>query len=381
MQGQGGVGERILVLAVDFDDDLSRAGIKTPVYGYKQVLDTALHFALYDPEDSDLNVLFALLKVVDELSSKGYEAIPAIVAGSEYGGVTASLAVRKQVEELVREVRPNGVIVVSDGSEDELVVPVISSIVNIYGVKRVIVKQHRGVEETYLLLVRYIRKALTEPRFSRLFLGFPGAILIVISALALTGMLKEAFLIGLLLLGIAMVLVGFGLEDKIISAILETPVSMVSYATAGLTISFALALFIEQLYNARPITPRTLATSLDAFTGMLGFALGVMIFGHILSKFISGTIRPGREALYVVVIAVMLILLSKIGEALRLMGSFSLGELVSALLQINFTLYTLLGIVVIGIVWKLGSIIDGVLGSRESKSTFQTSSLSSEKSK
>ena len=372
--------ERILVLAVDFDDDLSRAGIKTPIYGYKQVLDAAIRFALYDPEDSDLNALFAVLKIADELSSKGYDAIPAVVAGSETGGTTASLMIRKQVEELVKKTRANGVIVVSDGSEDELVVPIISSLTSIYGIRRVVVKQHRGVEETYLLLARYIRKALTEPRFSRLFLGVPGVILIVISALSLAGMLREALLVGLMLLGAAMVITGFGLEDKILSAILETPVSMVSYAAAGLASILAIALLVGQLYGAKSITPQALASSLDAFTGLVGFAAGVMIFGHILSKLISGTIRPGRESLYVVIAAVILILLDKIGEAIRLMDKLSLDEFLSALVQVDFAIYTILGIVVVGVMWRLAGILDEALQAEE-KTTSQTSSLSSEKSK
>ena len=51
---------RILVLYVDRDDDIGvKAKIKTPIIGREDNLKAALSFALSDPEDSDVNALFA----------------------------------------------------------------------------------------------------------------------------------------------------------------------------------------------------------------------------------------------------------------------------------------------------------------------------------
>ena len=348
---------RLLVLAVDVDDDLSRAGIVTPIYGRDKLLEAATRFALYDPEDSDLNVLFAAVKVADRLRSRGVDAIPAAVAGSENGGVEASLRIREQVLHLVEETGAEGVVVVSDGSEDESVIPVISSVVPVLGVHRVVVKQHRGVEETYILLARYLKKAITEPRFARMFLGIPGVILVVVSALSLLGLLREALLVGLMILGVAMVVRGFELEDRIASVVTETPVSMIAYGTATLSFILAVGLLASQLVNGVH-SPADLAAALRGFTSLVGFAASIAVFGHVLSKLISGTLNPGREALLATVITVSLVLLDKLVDAVSLMRSLSVPDLIAALVQVNFILYAIAGMLVVGIVWRLARMLE-----------------------
>ena len=357
--------EKLLVVAVDVDDDLAKAGIKTPVHGRDRVLEAAARFALHDPEDSDLNALFAAVKTADELRSKGYDAVPAAVAGSESGGIEASIRIREQLSTLLEETGASAVVVVTDGSEDETVIPVIESLAPIYAIRRVVVKQHRGVEETYILFAKYVKKALTEPRFSRLFLGVPGAVLVVFSALSLLGMLREAVLLGLLLLGLAMVIRGFELEDRIINVVMETPVSLIAYGTATLALLLAIGLLAGQLYNSGELTPASLAASLNGFSSLVGFAASIALFGHVLSKLISGKLRPGREALYVVTLAVAVILLDKISQAASLMETVSIGEMIRALVQVNFALYAIAGTIAVGITWRLARLLDAALESEE----------------
>jgi putative membrane protein len=356
--------KRLLVLVVDIDDDLSRAGIVAPLLGREEVLEAATRFALHDPEDSDLNALFAAVKVADELSLRGYEAVPAVVAGSERGGHEAALRVREQLAQLLERRRFDGVVFVSDGSEDETLLPVISSMLPVYGVYRVVVKQHRGVEETYVLLAKYIRKALTEPRFSRLFLGIPGVILVVISSLALVGLLRQALLLGLLLLGVAMVVRGFDLEDRIVSVFSETPVSLISYGTAALAVALGIGLLASQLYGG-PGSPSSLAAALRGFVGLVGFAAGVAVFGHAVSKLITGGLRPGRELVYVTVVVASIVLMQRIADALAAMKTFSVSEFIRALVEVNFALYVLAAIVVVGIAWRLGRYLDEVFASEQ----------------
>ena len=352
------------MLVVDVDDDLSRAGIATPLLGEGEVLRAAERFALYDPEDSDLNALFAAVKIARELRGRGYDAVPGVVAGHEAGGTEAALRAREQLEELLRRSGFDGVVFVSDGSEDETLLPVIESMLPVYGVERVIVKQHRGVEETYVLLARYIKKALTEPRFARLFLGIPGVILVVISALALLGMLRQALLTGLLLLGVAMVIRGFELEDRLVSLFSETPVSMIAYGTAGLSVALAVGLLVSQVYGGVG-SPARLAAALRGFTGLVGFAAGIALFGHAVSKLITGTLRPGRELVYVAVVAASLVLMDKIAEAASLMKSLSIGSFIEALVEVNFALYVVASILGLAVAWRLGRYLDAVLHEEE----------------
>jgi len=356
--------KKLLVLVVDLDDDISRAGIVSPVVGRAAVLDAATRFALHDPEDSDLNAIFAAVKIADELVLKGYEAVPAIVAGSERGGPEAALRVREQLEAIVGRDRFDGVVFVSDGSEDETLIPVISSILPIYGVERVVVQQHRGVEETYVLFAKYLRKAFTEPRFSRLFLGIPGLILVVISALALAGMLRQALLIGLLILGAAMTVRGFDLEDRLVSVFSETPVSLISYGTAALAVALGIGLLASQLYGGAR-SPQEVAAALRGFVGLVGFAAGVAVFGHAVSKLITGGLRPGKELIYITVIVVSIVLMQKIADAIAVMKTLSVGDFIEALVEVNFALYVLAAIIVVGIVWRLGRYLDTVFAPSE----------------
>ncbi|NOZ88476.1 MAG: DUF373 family protein [Crenarchaeota archaeon] len=348
---------RLLVLAVDVDDDLSGAGIRTPIYGRERVLEAATRFALYDPEDSDLNTLFAAVKIADQLRREGYDAVPAVVAGSRRGGVEAGLAIQRQLVRLLEETGADGVVVVSDGSEDESVIPVISSVAPVRAVHRVVVKQHRGVEETYILLARYLRKALTEPRFARTFVGIPGIILVVVSALSLLGLLREALLVGLLILGVAMVVRGFELEDRIASVVTETPVSLIAYGTATLSFLLALGLLATQLVGGVS-NPEELASALKGFTSLVGFAASIAVFGHVLSKLISGDLRPGREALVVTVITVAVVLLNKIADAVALMEALTVSEFIAALVEVNFILYAVAGMLIVAVTWKLSRLLD-----------------------
>ena len=353
--------KRLLVLAVDLDNDLGRAGIATPILGREHVLDAAIRFALYDPEDSDANVLFAAIKLADELKHKGYEAEPAAIAGSELGGAEASIRARQELEKLVEEYQPDGVIVVSDGSEDELLVPMVASLVPVYGVHRLVIKQLRGVEETYVLFVKYLRKVLTEPRFSRMFLGVPGVILVMFSALALMNMLREALLLVFMIAGAAMIVRGFDLEDKIMKALTETPVTLVSYATAGLSAALAIGLAITQLMNAKSmgsISPQDLAETLRGVTGLLGFSASIAILGHAASKFVSGSLKLTRELVSIATVIVAVVLLDTIASALDMMNEMSLGKFIQALIASNFALYAVASVILVAVVWQLARILE-----------------------
>ncbi|KSW12387.1 hypothetical protein CF15_06565 [Pyrodictium occultum] len=363
--------KRILVLAVDLDNDLGRAGIPTPILGRDRVLDAAIRFALYDPEDSDANVLFAAVKLADELRGKGYDAAPAVVAGSELGGAEASMRARQELERLIEEYQPDGVVVVSDGSEDELLVPMVSSLAPVYGVHRLVIKQLRGVEETYILLAKYIKKVITEPRFSRMFLGVPGIILVAFSVLALMHMLREALLVVLMLAGAAMVVRGFDLEERIVKTLTETPVALVSYAIAGISAALGIVLAVLQFIHAETVTPGVVADTIRGATGLLGFAASIAILGHAASKFVSGSTRLGRELVSIVTVVAVVVLLDTLAEALDMMNSFSLSSLIHALMASNFAVYTIVSVLLMAIAWRAARLLE--------RPTYRTSSPSAER--
>ncbi|PSO09043.1 hypothetical protein B9Q04_02495 [Candidatus Marsarchaeota G2 archaeon BE_D] len=211
--------EKIVVLAVDIDDDVSKSGVKTPIFGRENVLDVATKLALITPEDTDVNALFGAIKQLDLLKSQGVEnAEIAVVSGSVKGGVEADLNIRREVLEVKERLNPSGVVFVSDGGDDERVIPIIQSLLPLFSVQRVTVQYSKGIEENYRVLASYIRKGLTEPRFIKYTLGIPGLLIIASTALAIAGLsayVYYAFYAIGLVIGIIMTIRGFNVPEVI----------------------------------------------------------------------------------------------------------------------------------------------------------------------
>ena len=167
-----------IVLVIDRDDDLGvKAGISSPVIGRENNVQAAVKLAISDPEDSDVNAIFAAVKLYDELKSKGEDVEIVTICGDKNVGVVSDDKISEQLDEVVFRLRAKSAIVVTDGSEDEYVLPIISSRLKIDGVHRVIVKQSKTIESTYFM----IRKMLEDPKIAKMTLAPIGMIFIVYS--------------------------------------------------------------------------------------------------------------------------------------------------------------------------------------------------------
>src|ERR671918_1126943 len=83
---------KILVLCIDRDDDIgSKGSVETPIVGRNCCIDAGIRLAIEDPEDSDVNAIFAAIKAYEELLSKGYDSEVAVVAGIVYHRVKTNL--------------------------------------------------------------------------------------------------------------------------------------------------------------------------------------------------------------------------------------------------------------------------------------------------
>jgi len=145
--------KKTLVLVVDRDDDYGVKGkVNTPVIGVQNCLDAATAFGIADPEDSDLNALYAAVSVCLELQEDGRQADVALICGDENVGHRSDLALVAQLEEVLDEIEPESVVLVGDGAEDEYIYPIIASRAHVDSVKRVYVKQAPGLEGTFYIL-------------------------------------------------------------------------------------------------------------------------------------------------------------------------------------------------------------------------------------
>jgi len=202
----------ILVLCIDRDDDLGRkAGIKSPVVGREANVDASLKLGLADPEDSDVNTILGGIKVYDEMKNDGREVEIALVTGDVNVGLVSDEKLAQQIEMLVERFQPSGVIVVSDGAEDEAIMPIIQSRVKVNGVRRVLVKQSHNLESTYYLLKQVFR----DPKISHTFFIPIGLAFLLYSLFGFLGRPELAVIAILGAVGVYMLSRGMGVDDFI----------------------------------------------------------------------------------------------------------------------------------------------------------------------
>src|SRR5512136_1593603 len=183
--------KRILVLCVDRDGDLeAKAGIKTPLLGRTENIDGAVSLALHDPEEPDANAMFEAVRLNDRLLSekKPEETFEvATISGSERGGVSADRKLAAELDAVIHESNATEVILVTDGYSDEAVLPLVQSRVPVSSVRRIVVKHSESIEETAALFSRYLRTIVNNPRYSRVALGLPGLLILILGVLSIFG--------------------------------------------------------------------------------------------------------------------------------------------------------------------------------------------------
>jgi len=149
---------KVLVLSVDRDDDFgAKAGLNSPFIGRQENMDAAIGLGLKDPEDSDINTILAAISIYEEMVKKGMDAEVATICGDVKVGYESDVALATQLENVLEMVKPDRVVLVSDGAEDEYIFPMVASRVKVDSVKRVFVKQAPTVEGTYYIMIKMLK--------------------------------------------------------------------------------------------------------------------------------------------------------------------------------------------------------------------------------
>jgi putative membrane protein len=206
---------KVLVVCIDRDNDIgSKAGIQTPVLGRDNCIDAGTRLAIEDPEDADANAIFGAAKLYEELVTKGYETEVAIVAGRFNRGIEGDQKIILEVRQILSQFKADGIVIVSDGEDDETVVPIVQTVIPVISIQRVIIKHSRSVEYSYAVLGRYVKMLVYDSRYSKFFLGVPGALLITAGLATVFGFTREALAILLSILGIAFVIRAFDIDYR-----------------------------------------------------------------------------------------------------------------------------------------------------------------------
>ncbi|MFC5971670.1 DUF373 family protein [Halomarina salina] len=249
----------LLVLCVDLDDDLGRkTGFKTPVVGRDAVEEAAVALATADPEDSDVNVLFEGVHLYDQFDEEEREV--AVVTGTNGSDVAANRKVGEEVDTVLARLTTGEdvqAIVVTDGAQDESVIPVIRSRVPIDGVRRVVVRQAQDLESMYYT----IKQVLDDPETRGTILIPMGILLLVYPLFVVAEFLElPGVTFGVVsgLLGLYLLFRGLGVEraidslvDRARSGLYAGRVTLVTYVVATALLVIGGAGGVEELEAMR----------------------------------------------------------------------------------------------------------------------------------
>jgi putative membrane protein len=201
---------KTLVLCVDRDDDIGyKAKVPSPVIGRDAALAAATALALADPEDSDVNAIFQGIRIHDDLVRKGESTAIAVLAGNHTDMLEGDRKMAADLEQVIRLTGTTSCILVSDGAEDEFILPIIQSRIPVAGVRRVIVSQMPNLESSYYT----IKKLIDDPKISRVFLVPIGLAMLLFAVATLMGYPEGATVIVLGVVGTYILFRVFGIDE------------------------------------------------------------------------------------------------------------------------------------------------------------------------
>jgi putative membrane protein len=201
---------KTLIICIDRDADFKeKVNISGPIVGRQANLDAANSILLADPEEVDGNTVFEAIKNYDLMKSKGEDVEIVTLVGDKSRSYAADREITNQLDNILSEYNAESCIIVTDGADDEQILPIISSRIKIDSVRQVSMKQSKELERTYFLVL----EKLKEPYFARMFIGVPALImlsLVVSYSLGLEWKPVAGFM------GIYLLAKGFGIEDRVL---------------------------------------------------------------------------------------------------------------------------------------------------------------------
>lgn len=203
---------KTLILNIDRDDDFGRkAQVKSPIIGIQNNFDAANKLGIVDAEDSDLNAIFYAISIYESLKKEGKDVEIVTLCGDINVGVKSDQKLSEQLELVLKETNAEDAILISDGAEDEFILPIIQSRLKINSIRRVNVKQSKQLEDTYYRII----KLLDEDKVKKQFFLPIALILIVWAIFAILGMAASGFGAILFTLGIYLLIRTFNSEKKV----------------------------------------------------------------------------------------------------------------------------------------------------------------------
>ncbi len=234
---------KTLVTCIDRDDDIGvKAGLVTPIIGREALLSAATTLALADAEESDINAIFEAVRIYEQLKTAETDVKPEVVliAGDRNVGVVSDRKIGEELDAVLAHHPADSAILVSDGAEDEWIIPIIQSRVKIDSVRRVVVKQIEPLENTFYVL----KRLMEDPKISRTFLPPLGLILFLLAVSLLLNLSGETLGLILGIVGVYLMLKGTGRENLIIEFVESVKQSLYTGKISFVTYIVAVVLLL-----------------------------------------------------------------------------------------------------------------------------------------
>lgn len=337
---------KVIIICIDRDDDIGiKGGMETPIIGKESCVNAGTRLAIEDPEDSDSNAIFGAVKSYEEFKMKGYDVEIALVAGKFNRGIDGDVKIAQEIDKVLEVYAADGAVVISDGEDDETAIPLIQGRVPIISIQRIIVRQSRSVEYSYAILARYIKILFYDPRYSKFFLGLPGALLVTSGLSIIFGFSREAFALGISILGAAFILRAFDIDKSLSTLSKPSPSAFIrvfSYFAGTMIIIAAILNGISHIpqnlidSNQEIISIITNKFVLSNFaTGtitLLWIGIATIFAGLLLSNWFKGSIKIIYDILRLVVLGLFYIpmlqltsLITERGNPFNLISSLLIG--------------------------------------------------------
>jgi len=286
----------LLVIAIDRDNDLGRkTGIRSPVIGREPNVKAALELGLADPEESDTNTMLEAIRTYDQLLDDGEDVEVVTICGDIRVGTKSDMKIANTLDQVIIKTKSTRAILVSDGSDDLQLEPIIRSRLRIDSTRMVVVQQSRPIEDTLYTIVH----KMEDPKIQRQFI-LPIALIVFVWGLAgILGLSEIASgLIWVILSGYLLVKVA-GWEDEFrtfYNELLTTSerVSVYSYVwlIAILLFIVGVAQGIEQMDLSKDLGVAAMVLSFLGWDGILPYLLSAIVCVEV-SRTIDTYVRDG----------------------------------------------------------------------------------------
>ncbi len=344
--------ERILVLAVDIDNDLYRkTKITGPVVGRNDNIKAAERLALADPQETDANTMFEAVKKYDQLKKAGNTVAIVTVTGAEKEGYVADSEMARQLDQVLDKFKADSCVLVTDGASDNRVIPILKTRVKVNSVDILRMKQSEALENTYFTVL----EKLKEPHYARTVFGIPAVLLILF---AVSYYLNYGWQLPVALIGLYLILKGFGLEDALVDSfrgfgfsisrmsfvfymgaiiffiialilgsgtyanaagvkLVTDPLSLVAYAIEGFLLIFPISLILFWIGRLADYEGRRMRYKAINLGMYIGYAILAIVMMYVAAAWLIGQIYFWQLLLYSLLLLVGGYMVSRAGAAFR----------------------------------------------------------------